>query len=398
MTVQKSKLPVDWLKAACKGLGLSLVSGLILLSSHLRAEQSGQVFDSEQQRFEVQQIVRGLSRPWGMAFLPDGRILITERTGKLRVVEAGRLLDQPVEGLPEIRQIGQGGLLGITLHPDFANNRWLYLSYAGETGSLAGTEVLRGQLLGMRLENVETIFRADPKTSGGRHFGSRLVFDEKGALYFSVGDRGFKPSLCEQQPAQQLDSHLGSVIRLNADGSVPSDNPFVGQKNTKPEIYSYGNRNIQGMALQPGTGKLWTHEHGPQGGDEINIIQPGLNYGWPVISYGVNYGSGTRICNGSHQAGMQQPLYTWVPSIAPSGMTFYNGDELPGWKGDLFVGSLKFGLLVRLVLDGEKVVHEERLLNKRYGRIRDVAQGPDGALYLLTDSENGALLKLTGVE
>jgi len=233
-----------------------------------------------------------------------------------------------------------------------------------------------------------------PKTKGGRHFGSRLLFAPDKTLYISLGDRGFKPSLCQKHPSQQLDNHLGSLIRIKDDGSVPSDKPFVGRPDIKPEIYTYGNRNMQGMALHPETRQIWTHEHGPQGGDEINIMQPGVNYGWPVITYGVNYGIGTKICEGTHKQGMQQPNYKWVPSIAPSGMAFYTGDELPGWKGNLFVGSLKFGLLVRLELDGNEIIGEERLLNDEYGRIRDIVQGPDGYLYLVTDVAIGALLRI----
>ena len=230
-----------------------------------------------------------------------------------------------------------------------------------------------------------------PKSGTGRHFGSRLVFDGKGHLYITLGDRGERPR------AQQLDDHAGSVIRLNDDGSVPPDNPYIATDKALPEIFSYGNRNMQGAALHPRTGELWTHEHGPQGGDEINVIRAGVNYGWPVITYGVNYGIGTRIGAGTHQEGMAQPLYYWVPSIAPSGMAFYTGDAIPQWQGNLLVGSLKFSALVRLELDGEKVLHEERLLRGELGRIRDVRQGPDGLVYLLTDASNGGLFRLSPV-
>jgi len=357
--------------------------------------QNIQAFESAKQAFEVQTVVSGLARPWGMVFLPDGDMLITERGGRLRRIKDGRLMPQAVAGLPDIKAVGQGGLLGIALHPDFATTHWVYLSYSAGENDRISTEVMRGRLRGNRLEAVETIFSAAPKTKGGRHFGSRLLFDREGLLYISLGDRGFSPSLCDKQPAQQLNNHLGSLIRLNDDGSVPADNPFVGRNDIKPEIYTWGNRNMQGMVLNPKTGQVWTHEHGPQGGDEINIMQAGMNYGWPVITDGVNYGSGTKICEGSVKDGMQQPIYTWVPSIAPSGMAFYNGDKLPDWRGDLFVGSLKFGLLVRLEIDGNRVVGEERLLDGKYGRIRDVVQGPQGYLYLLTDSDNGALLRLS---
>jgi len=350
---------------------------------------------SEQQDFTVAVLMDDLSSPWGMAFLPDGDLLVTERGGKLRLVQDWRLVDEEISGLPNIRQHGQGGLMGIALHPDFENNRLLYLSYAGEDSGKYGTEVLRGELKGHALVNVETIFRAMPKRSGGRHFGSRLLFDTDGTLFISLGDRGASPAEGRDHPAQHLDSHLGSLIRINDDGSVPPDNPFTGQAGARPEIYTYGNRNMQGMAWHPGTGNVWTHEHGPQGGDEVNSMQAGVNYGWPVITYGVNYGVGTKIGEGTHKEGMQQPVYKWVPSIGPSGMMFYTGDKFPQWKGDLFVGSLKFSLLVRLELDGETVIREERLLETTYGRIRDIAQGPDGNIYLLTDAPNGKLVRIS---
>ncbi|MEN8129077.1 MAG: PQQ-dependent sugar dehydrogenase [Pseudomonadota bacterium] len=337
-------------------------------------------------------MTRGLDHPWGMAFLPDNGILVTERPGRLRIIRNEKLLPTPIAGLPKIKEKGQGGLLGIALHPNFRENRWIYLSFAGKGQSGYGTEVIRGKLEGMKLKEVETIFRALPKSRGGRHFGSRLVFERDATLYISLGDRGKRLS------AQQLDDHRGSLIRVNDDGSVPTDNPFVGKVGIKPEIFTYGNRNIQGMALHPTTGGLWTHEHGPQGGDEVNIMNPGANYGWPVITYGVNYVIGTRIGEGTHKQGMLQPIHKWVPSIAPSGMTFYTGDLFANWKHDLFVGSLKFGLLVRLKVDGIRIVGEERMLDGRFGRIRDVIQGPDDLLYLLTDESDGALLKLMPLE
>ncbi|MCP4009995.1 MAG: PQQ-dependent sugar dehydrogenase [Proteobacteria bacterium] len=370
-----------------------LVFSLALHQGTLYAQS--RVFKSDKHKFVVTEMVKGLEHPWGMAFMPDGDILVTERGGHLRIISKGELLDQAIGGLPEIEEVGQGGLLGIALHPDFASNQRVYLSYAGLQNGRASTEVLRGRLQGMSLHNVETIFRALPKTKGGRHFGSRLLFAPDKTLYISLGDRGFKPSLCQKHPSQQLENHLGSLIRIRDDGSIPSDNPFAGHQDVKPEIYTYGNRNMQGMALHPDTQQIWTHEHGPQGGDEINIMQPGINYGWPVITYGVNYGIGTKICEGTHKQGMQQPNYKWVPSIAPSGMAFYTGDDLPAWKGNLFVGSLKFGLLVRLELRGNEIIGEERLLNDEYGRIRDVVQGPDGYLYLLTDSSIGSLLRIS---
>ncbi len=367
-----------------------MVATLCLLAVNASLLQAD-VIQSEKHRFKVEVVTGALRHPWGMAFLPSGDILVTERPGRLRRIKHGRLVPSPIAGLPTIKEKGQGGLLGIALHPDFEHNRWIYLAYAGKGRGGYGTEVLRGSLAGARLNDVQVIFRALPKSGGGRHFGSRLVFGRDGTLYMSLGDRGKRPA------AQDLNDHRGSLIRLNDDGSVPQDNPFVDRSHVKPEIYTYGNRNMQGMALHPFSGDIWTHEHGPQGGDEINIMQPGVNYGWPVITYGVNYGSGTKIGAGTHQAGMAQPIYTWVPSIAPSGMMFYTGDRFPYWQGNLFVGSLKFGLLVRLEVDGNRITREERLFDGRYGRIRDVVQGPDGYLYVLTDERGGQLLRLTPV-
>lgn len=338
--------------------------------------------------FKTVTITNALEHPWSMAFLPDGDILVTERPGRLRLIKDGRLVPQQISGLPDIRATGQGGLLDVVLHPNYEKKGWLYFSYAepGEGG--VATAVSRAKLDGLRLRDVEKIFSMNIKSSGGRHFGSRLVFDNKGYLYITTGDRG------KQDRAQLLNDHAGSVIRLHDDGSIPKDNPFVNRADAKAEIYSYGHRNPQGMTLHPQTGDVWLHEHGPQGGDELNRIQAGKNYGWPVITYGVNYFFGTKIGEGTHKPGMEQPLYYWVPSIAPSGMVFYTGDKFPRWKNNLFIGSLKFQLLVRLELDGEKVLKEERLLERELGRIRDVRNGPDGFLYLLTDKRNGAVIRL----
>lgn len=342
--------------------------------------------------FKVETVAAGLEHPWGMAFLPDGRILVTERPGRLRIVENGKLLPKAVTGLPLIEPIGQGGLLDIILHPNYRNNGWLYFSYAepdeGILFSEYGTAVARARLDGNRLKDFHKIFSMNKKSRGGRHFGSRLVFDRNNYLYITVGDRG------ERERAQDLNDHAGSVIRLHDDGRIPDDNPFIKTHNARPEIYSYGHRNPQGIALHPETGEVWLHEHGPQGGDEINRVQPGRNYGWPVITYGVNYVTGTKIGEGTHKAGMEQPLHHWTPSIAPSGMAFYAGDAFSEWKGDLFVGALKFQLLVRLELRDDKVVKEERLLERQLGRIRDVRNGPDGFLYLLTDADEGAIVRL----
>jgi aldose sugar dehydrogenase len=352
------------------------------------APACAQTYQSEKHAFRVVELVRGLEQPWSLAFLPDGRMLVTEKVGRLRVVKDGKLDPRPVEGLPEVEVYGQGGLMDVALHPRFPQNGLVYLSYAERGEGGVGTAVARGRLAGHRLEDVQVIFRQQPKGSTGRHFGSRLVFDHEGHLYLTLGDRG------EMERAQQPDDHAGSVIRIHDDGGVPGDNPFVGKPGWKWEKYTLGNRNMQGAALHPQTGRLWTHEHGPQGGDEVNVVKPGANYGWPVITYGVNYGIGTKIGEGTAKPGMEQPLHKWVPSIAPSGMAFYTGDKFPRWRGSLFVGALRAELLVRLELDGEKVVREERLLRRELGRIRDVRQGPDGYLYLLTDESRAVLARL----
>ena len=354
----------------------------------LAGAHAADIVKSDLETFRVVTLAQGLAHPWGLTFLPDGRMLVTERPGRLRIASRdGRLDPQPVAGLPKIEEHGQGGLLDVALHPRFAENALVYLSYAepGEGGY--GTAVLRGRLSGNRLEAVEVIYRQQPKSRAGRHFGSRLVFDRAGFLYVTQGDRG------EMERAQRLDDLAGKVVRLHDDGRVPSDNPFVGKPGARPEIFTLGNRNVQGAAPLPATGELWSHEHGPQGGDEVNVLRKGVNYGWPVITYGVEYFVGTKIGEGTAKPGMAQPLYYWVPSIAPSGMAFYTGDRFPAWRGDLFVGALRDELLVRLRLDGEKVVSEERML-RGFGRVRDVRQGPDGFLYLLIDASNGAIVRL----
>ena len=363
----------------------------LLATALLALPAAAQTIQSEEHAFRLVELVRGLEQPWSLAFLPDGRMLVTEKAGRLRIVKDGKLEPQAVAGLPEVAVHGQGGLLDVALHPRFAENGLLYLSYAARGTDGVGTEVVRARLAGNRLENVQVIFRQSPKGNRGQHFGSRLVFDRAGFLYITLGDRG------EMERAQRPDDHAGSVIRLHDDGRVPKDNPFAGKPGWKPEKFTLGHRNQQGAALHPQSGALWTHEHGPQGGDEVNVIRAGANYGWPVITYGVNYGSGTRIGEGSAKPGMAQPIHIWVPSIAPSGMAFYTGDRFPKWRGDLFVGALKDQMLVRLKLDGEKVVREERLLQGALGRIRDVRAGPDGFLYLLTDESRGALVRLEPV-
>ncbi len=347
-----------------------------------------ETFASERHSFRLLQVARGLDRPWSLAFLPDGRMLVTERHGRLRLIADGEVQRQAVAGLPDnIRAGGQGGLLDVVLHPDFAANRRIYLSYAGHAGGGVGTEVVHARLEGNRLTDVTTIFRALPKSRGGRHFGSRLLFDGAGYLYITLGDRA------ERDSAQKLDDHRGSVIRLWADGRVPSSNPFVSSSGAKPEIFTYGNRNVQGIALQPGSGLVWMHEHGPRGGDEVNVVKAGANYGWPLVSHGINY-DGSTISQSPTRPGVEPPIHTWVPSIAPSGMTFYDGDAFLDWRGDLFVGALRDRLLVRLKVKEGAIVYEERLLRGEIGRIRDVRQGPDGLLYLLNDSSRGGIYRL----
>jgi glucose/arabinose dehydrogenase len=339
-------------------------------------------------------VAKGLEHPWGLAFLPDGRMLVTERPGRMRIVERDGTLSAPVTGLPPVAAAGQGGLLDVVLHPQFASNQLVYWSFsesaepAGAGG--AGTAVARARLDGNSLANVQVIFRQQPKVSGGNnHFGSRLVWSRDGRLFVGLGDR-----FTRKDDAQTLDNHIGKVVRIEADGKAPADNPFVARAGAKAEIWSYGHRNIQGAALHPTSGELWTVEHGPQGGDELNVPSAGANHGWPVITYGRNYGIGTQIGEGTERADVAPPLRYWIPSIAPSGMAFLTSERYPGWKGNLFIGALRGTHLARLELDGRKVVKEERLLTERNTRIRDVRQGPDGWLYVLTDSADGQVWRL----
>jgi glucose/arabinose dehydrogenase len=367
-----------------------LALAALMAATPLAAADDAETLLSELHDVRVVTITEGLEHPWGLAFLPDGRMLVTERPGTLRIIGAdGSLEREPVAGLPDaVDAHGQGGLLDVALHPDYAQNGWIYLSYAAEGRGGHGTEVARGRLKGNSLRDVEVLFSMQPKSGNRRHFGSRLIFDRDGYLYVTLGDRG------EEERAQRLDDHAGSVLRLHDDGRVPEDNPFLETRGALPEIYTYGNRNVQGGALNPYTGEVWTHEHGPQGGDEINIIRAGTNYGWPTITYGVQYVTGAKIGEGTAKPGMAQPLHYWVPSIAPSGMSFYDGALFPKWQGQLFVGGLREQALVRLELDGERVVKEERMFTGELGRIRDVRQGPDGALYLLSDARKGKLMRL----
>jgi len=344
--------------------------------------------DSRQARFRVVTVAGGLEHPWSVAFLPEGEFLVTERGGTLyRIAQDGK--KTKIGGVPEVMARGQGGLLDVVLAPDFETSRMIYFSYAGGSWLKANTELARARLNleSSSLENVEVIFRADPKVNGGNHFGSRILFLPDGTLLLTLGERN------NRDEAQNPENHLGTIVRLNPDGTIPDDNPYKGKAEFRPEIYSWGHRNVQGAALQPETGAVWAHEHGPKGGDEVNIIRPGANYGWPAISYGIDY-TGLKITDKMEAPGMEQPVIYWVPSIAPSGMAFYAGDKFPQWKGDLFVGALVLTHLRRLEIDGGKVTDQEILLADMEERIRDVRSGPDGYIYLLTDSSEGRLLRL----
>jgi glucose/arabinose dehydrogenase len=366
----------------------ALTAGLALLAVPALAQQPLRV-KTEKADLLVETVARGLEHPWGLAFLPDGRMLVTERPGRLRVVSARGELSQPLSGLPRIFARGQGGLLDVLLDPGFADNRTIYLSFAESRGDgRAGTSVARAQVnaAGTALEGLVAIFRQEPSHTGGNHFGSRVVLDRTGALFVTVGDR-----YDLREEAQNPGNHLGKIIRITRQGGAPDDNPR--KPGWAAEVWSVGHRNVQGAALNPATGELWTAEHGARGGDEINIPRKGLNYGWPVITYGVDY-SGARIGIGTRQEGMEQPVFYWDPSIAPSGMAFYTGDKFPGWRGSVLVGALAGSLVARLELDGDKVVREERILRELRERIRDVRQGPDGFVYLLTDSPQGRILRV----
>lgn len=340
-------------------------------------------------RVDVVTVASGLVRPWSLAFLPGGRMLVTEKAGSLRVVTPEGRVGAPLAGVPAVAAEGQGGLLDVVVGPGFAQDRTIFLAYAEPVaGGNARTAVARAKLQDEGLTDLRVIFRQEPASAAGFHYGARIVFAEDGNLWVTLGER------FERDRAQGLDNHLGKVVRIAPDGSVPADNPFRSTAGARPELFSYGHRNAQGAARHPATGRLWLHEHGPQGGDEVNIAAPGRNHGWPVITYGREYGSGTAIGEGTRRADVVEPLHVWVPSIAPSGMAFYTGDAVPGWKGSLFVGALTARLLVRLALDGDRVVGEERLLTGLKQRVRDVRMGPDGRLYLLTDERNGRILRV----
>jgi aldose sugar dehydrogenase len=367
-------------------IALALLSVAALIWVPQMGAAKTAVIDTEQGQIKVESVAQGLEHPWGLAFLPDGRMLVSERPGRLRIVAKDGTISEPIKGVPEVFAQGQGGLLDVALDPDFATSGLVYFTYSepGEGG--AGTAVARAKLGNGNLDNVEVIFRQKPKVEGENHFGSRLAFSPDGKLFVTLGER------FTFQPAQDLSNDLGKIVRINPDGSVPKDNPFVGQEGKLPEIWSYGHRNPQGVAIHPVTGKLWEAEFGPFGGDELNIPEAGKNYGWPVVSWGKNY-DGSEIPAPPTHPEFTDAIYHWNPVISPSGITFYTADAIPGWKGNLLLSGLSSASMTRLTLDGEKVVGEERI--PMGTRIRDVVQGPDGAVYALTDEENGEILRLS---
>jgi glucose/arabinose dehydrogenase len=366
-------------------LSIVIAAGLLTMCS----VASAQTFKSSAGDLKVETVVGGLAHPWALAFLPDGRMLVTERPGRMRIVIADGKLLQPLQGVPRVFASGQGGLLDVVPDRDFARNSTIYFCYAEPERNGARTAMARAKLAEGRLDDVKVIFHQDGPLSHSNHFGCRIAQSADNNLFLTMGEH-----FTDRDEAQKLTSHLGKIIRIKPDGSVPDDNPFVGHKDAKPEIWSHGHRNAQGAAIDPVTGKLWEHEHGPRGGDEVNIPLPGKNYGWPVICYGVNY-DGTPVGSGkSAMPGMEQPIKYWVPSIAPSGMAFYQGDLFPAWRGSLFVGALAGRMLVRLSRDGETITGEERLLQGLRERIRDVRVGPDGAIYLVTDKSGARILKV----
>ena len=363
-------------------LAAALVAGPVAARDLIVRTEAGSV--------KLTEVASGLQNPWSLAFLPDGRMLVTERPGRLRIVGRDGSVSAPIAGVPEVHARGQGGLLDVVVSPNFADDKLIVFSYAEPTAGGARTAVARARLdaEGLRLEDVRRIFAQNEDPSGNHHWGSRLVFARDGTLFVTLGDR-----FHSRERAQALDSHLGKVVRIAIDGSVPADNPLIGRSDARPEIWSWGHRNVQGAALHPQTGELWTHEHGPQGGDEINRTRAGLNYGWPEVTYGREYVTGRKIGAGEAREGVEPPVLQFTPSIAPSGMAFYTGDVFPQWKGNLFVGALKFQLVARVVLEGDRVVHEERLFAELGRRIRDVRQGPDGHLWLVDETE-GRILRL----
>jgi aldose sugar dehydrogenase len=357
------------------------------IETNLEADTPGTqvIVQSEKQNFKIDTITNKLENPWGIAFLPDGRVLVTERAGEIRIVKDGKLLDEKIQNVPAVYAQGQGGLMDIVLHPKYASNGWIYLSYSKPGIGGGGTVIARAKLQGNSITNIEELFTALPFTSSGVHFGSRIVFDENNFMFFSSGERG------SMNNSQKLDNHLGKILRLHDDGKIPTDNPFVNTPGAKKEIWSYGHRNPQGLVYDLSTKTLWSHEHGPRGGDELNMVQKGKNYGWPVISYGINY-DGTTITELTEKEGMEQPVYQWTPSIAPCGMALVTGNRYPNWKGNILVGALAHTHVARVELSGKTYSKQEKLLDK-VGRVRAVVESPDGYIYVATESP-GMLMKL----
>jgi glucose/arabinose dehydrogenase len=374
--------------AAAKNLAVPILAALAMQAPPSAWAQES---SSRAGALEVATFARGLDHPWAIAFLPDGRLLVTERPGRIRVVATDGQVSAPIAGTPGVFARGQGGMHDLVLDREFAQNRVIYFCYAEPASGGGRTAMARGRLAedATRVDDVKVIFRQEGPLSSGNHFGCRIAQGRDGNLFLTLGDH-----FSHRDEAQNLANHLGKIVRVTPDGAVPEDNPFVGRKEAKPEIWSYGHRNSQGAAIHPVSGRLWMHEHGPRGGDELNIPQAGKNYGWPVIGFGVDY-SGAKIHQSTHKAGMEQPIKQWTPVIAASGMAFYEGDLFPAWKGSLLIGGLASEVVVRLTLDGEKVTGEERLLADLGERIRDVRVGPDGALWLATDSASGRIVKVT---
>ncbi|WP_065753393.1 PQQ-dependent sugar dehydrogenase [Bradyrhizobium paxllaeri] len=380
------KTPVGLVTVALAVAILLAVS--FLIATGTRGQE--QAFGSSAGELEVRTVARGLVNPWALAFLPDGKMLVTERPGRMRLVTAEGQISPPLKGVPEVWASGQGGLLDVVTDKSFAQNKTIYFCYAERTEGGGRTTVARAKLNDSngRLDEVKIIFRQQGPLSSGNHYGCRIAQADDGNLFVALGDH-----FTYRDEAQNLGNHLGKVVRIAPDGSVPAANPFAGRAGAKPEIWSYGHRNVQALAINPATGEPWEIEHGPRGGDEVNVAGKGKNYGWPVIGYGIDY-SGAKIHNSTAKDGMEQPLKYWVPSIAPSGVAFYTGKLFPKWNGSLFLGALRGAMLVRLTLNGNTVISEERLLQNLHERIRDVRQGPDGALWLLTDSSNGRVLRV----
>ncbi|RED29174.1 glucose/arabinose dehydrogenase [Rhodopseudomonas thermotolerans] len=382
------KAPIVWVSGTLTA-ATALVASLVIVTASRGAVTT---FESSAGPLAVQTVAQNLEHPWGLTFLPDGRMLVTERPGRLRLVTAQGEVSKPLQGVPEVWASGQGGLLDVVADKDVATNRTIYLCYAERAGSGGRTAVARGTFVdgdAPRLDAVKVIFRQQGPLSSGNHYGCRIAQDASGDLFVTLGDH-----YSHRNQAQSLSDHIGKIVRIAPDGSVPAGNPFAGRDGARPEIWSLGHRNPQGLALNPADGSLWEVEHGPRGGDEVNIIRKGENYGWPVIGYGIDY-SGAKIHEATAKPGMQQPIKYWVPSISPSGMAFYTGKLFPDWNGSLFVGALSGQMLVRLSLQGDRITGEERLLRALSERIRDVRQGPDGALWLLTDSDAGRILRVT---